>query len=87
MVVTAAATPVTDCVNGRDVLAANLLSPRYFAVMARVPAATAFVVFEAVPAAFSVAVPRETMPSKNSTRPVGVPPVPVTVVVNVRFAP
>jgi hypothetical protein len=52
-----------------------------------VPETSAEVEREAWPVAFSVPLPMEVVPSKKITVPVGVPPVPLTVAVNVIDCP
>jgi hypothetical protein len=56
-----------------EVLAEKFESPAYAAVIEWVPTASVDVVKEAAPLVFSVAVPRETVPSRKATVPVGVP--------------
>lgn len=51
------------------------------------PATNAAVEREACPVPFSVPLPMELVPSRKTTVPVGVPPVPVTVAVNVTDCP
>ncbi len=78
--------PFTVCVSAAEVLGSNAESPRYEAVMECEPTLSAEVESVADPA-FSVAVPSEIVPSKNSTVPVGVPPVPVTLAVKATCCP
>src|SRR5205807_3291232 len=72
----------TVCVSTDDVLAANVLLPPYTAVMLCGPAVSAAVANVAWPE-LSVPVPSVVVPSLKVTVPVGVPPLPVTVAVNV----
>ena len=65
-----------------EVLPLKFVSPLYVAVIECDPAVSNDVL-KAVAPAFSMPVPIEAVPSKNVTVPVGVPPVPVTVAVNV----
>jgi hypothetical protein len=72
----------TICVTTADVLTAKFESPEYFAVIECEPPENVEVVKVATPPV-SVPVPRVVVPSRNVTEPVGVPPAPVTVAVNV----
>jgi hypothetical protein len=73
---------LTTCVTTVDVLVAKFESPEYFAVIECDPTASVDVANVATPE-LSVPVPSVVAPSRNVTVPVGVPPVPVTVAVNV----
>ena len=73
---------VTDCATTGEVLPANVVFAAYDAEIECTPAARSTVVNVAVPA-LSVPVPMAAAPSKKVTVPVGVPPIPVTVAVNV----
>lgn len=78
-------TPTTVCVKTAEVLASNVASPWYAAVIEWEPTASAEVDSVAWPA-LSVAVPIVVVPSRNATVPVGVP-TPVTVAVKVTDCP
>jgi hypothetical protein len=69
-----------------EVLEAKFESPPYCAVMECEPAARMEVVNVATPP-LSVPVPSVVTPSRNVTVPVGVPPAPLTVAVNVTDRP
>jgi hypothetical protein len=81
-VVVVATNAFTVCVNGADVLVANVAFPAYTAVMLRDPVASVDVVNVACPA-LNVPVPSVVLASLNVTVPAGVPPGLVTVAVNV----
>lgn len=75
--------PLTIWLSAVDVLGSKVASPWYAAVIECVPTTSAAVEMEALPAASRVPLPMEEVPSKKTTVPVGVPPAPVTVAVNV----
>jgi hypothetical protein len=71
-----------------EVLAANLESPPYAAVIKCVPTVSVGVVKVAIALLFKAPVPSEVVPSRNVTVPVGIPEVgDATVEVNVTGAP
>ena len=77
----------TVCDTVLDVLVPKLVSPPYTAVIECEATESAAVANVATPDPFSVPVPRVVAPSLNVAVPVGVPPVPVTVAVNVTDCP
>lgn len=79
--------PLTIWLSTVDVLGSKVASPWYAAVIECVPTTSDAVEIEALPRASRVPPPMEVAPSKKSTVPVGVPPVPVTVAVNVTDCP
>ena len=74
--------PFTTCVTAEELLEAKFESPPYWAVTECDPIASVDVVNVPTPP-LSVPDPNVVAPSRNVTVPVGVPPVPVTVAVNV----
>jgi len=70
-----------------EVLVPKFESPPYTALMECEATESAEVANVATPDPFSVPVPSVVTPSLNVTAPVGVPPVPVTVAVNVTDCP
>jgi hypothetical protein len=83
----AVAALLTTCETALDVLILKFESPPYSAVMECVPAVRADVLSAATPLPFRTPVPSVAAPSLNVTVPVGVPPVDVTVAVNVTDCP
>ena len=81
------AIPLTTWLSTLDVLGSKVASPWYAAAIECVPTTSDAVEIEALPAASRVPLPMEVVPSKKSTVPVGVPPVPVTVAVKVTDCP
>src|SRR5207245_2538226 len=73
----------TVCVRTEDVPPVYVVSPPYTAVMLCGPAASVDAEWVPLLAPFSLPVPSVNVPSLNVTVPVGVPPVLVTVAVNV----
>ena len=79
----------TVAVTDGEVLALKLVSPSYWAVIALLPCVRAVVVRVAMPP-LRVAVPRDVVPLKNATVPVGMPEpglVAATVAVSVTLEP
>jgi hypothetical protein len=77
---------VTVCASVVDVLVANVALPPYTAVIACEPLPSVAVENVALPE-LMVPVPSVARPSLNVTVPVGVPPLPLTVAVNVMLCP
>ncbi|HEV2520949.1 MAG TPA: hypothetical protein VGT24_01100 [Candidatus Acidoferrales bacterium] len=84
-----AGTGKTVCLSTADVLALKVPSPLYIAVIGSPPTGSYEVIRVATAEALSVLVPREVVPLKNVTVPVGVPATsfPFTVAVNVTCWP
>ena len=74
---------VTVSASAADVLPVSFASPPYTAVMLCVPSVSDEVVYAATPLLLTATEPSVLVPSMNVTLPVGVPPFPVTVAVNV----
>lgn len=74
-------------VTAAEVLPAKFALPLYLAVMECTPAVSIDVVKVATPLLFRVPVPSVVVPSRKTTVPVGVPPLPATVAVNVTAVP
>jgi len=77
---------LTVCAKAADVLPAKFVSPPYTAVMLCAPTDRDAVLKVATPEA-SAPVPNCVAPSLKVTVPVGVPPAPLTVAVNVTVCP
>jgi hypothetical protein len=77
----------TVSVTGGEVLPAIVVVPPYVAVRPYTPVLLKLVLRVAVPIASRAAEPRDVMPFKKFTDPVGIPPVEVTFAVSITLMP